>query len=580
MPLFSTYSSTLAGTLLPLVDLAGTKPITAVSWVPSPFNLVTSFTVPGGIAGGSQGLLLTATLPIGGQNTPVAVLAFGTRWDDFCYGSRATVALSLGAAPSYLNLGTRSDSENDGDTTEALIDAKQSLHILHLRAAEAERASGRRDPRTAAFAVVLENDDAAPSNTILAQVSSFYGSATTGTRAAVWAALPALQNVPGFGGTVPLLCVGMGPGATLAQIAALDLRPGQTGPAGSSQVSPASEIGCYAFSAIPFADAVFAQSANAAVSGIYPINAPATDLWGASTGMPSGITAVGVPQSLTINVATSVDTPWYDRTPAVYGQAYGGAVPASTGAGALTSSPAGFDPRLASTFAQLTTATYVLCQHSGASVTLPAPYSVVGSVSLSGASWTTLPWAILYKNGATGELCVVIRGPATYAETVTVNGNGYPIRPTWMTSGRISDGVIALTSALQSNLAAALAGQDTSKGVYYVGHDYGASAAAALAYQVQVGGANNLPAAKAIYGFGAQPFADYILAYTLYPGALGAKTFQVQRPSDILTQRVGSGVTYVVPTTISLTGGDTTTANSTTYHAASLYTQLLNAWAG
>lgn len=580
MPLFSTYSSTLAGMLLPLIDLASAQPISSVTWVPSPFNLVTSFTVSGGIAGGSQGLLLTATLPIGGQNTPVAVLAFGTRWNDFCYGSRATVALSLGSAPSYLNLSSTSEDQSDGDTTLALAEAKRSLHLLRLRAAEAERASGRPDTRAAAFALQLDADTAAPSNSILAQVSSFYGSATTGTRAAVWAALPALQNVPGFGGSVPLLCVGMGPGATLAQIAALDLRPGQTGPAGSSQVSPASDIGCYAFSAIPFADAVFAQSASAAVTGNYPINAPTTDLWAATAGMPSGITAVGVPQNLTVNVATSVDTPWYDRTPAVYGQAYGGAVPASTGAGTLTSSPAGFDPRLASTFAQLTTATYVLCQHSGASVTLPAPYSVVGSINLSNASWTTLPWAILYKNGATGELCVVIRGPSTYAETVTVNGNGYPIRPTWMTNGRISDGVITLTSALQSNLATALAGQDTSKGVYYVGHDYGASAAASLAYQVQVGGASNLPAAKAVYGFGIQPFADYILAYTLYPSALGAKTFQVQRPSDVLTQRMGSGATYVVPTVVSLTGGDTTTANSSTYHAASLYTQLLNAWAG
>lgn len=579
MPLFSTYSSTLAGTLLPLIDMAGTNPITSISWVPSPFNLVTTFSVPGGLGGGAQGLLLTATLTIGGQNTPVAILAFGTRWDDFCYGSRAQVALTTGSVPAYLNLGAVSETNWDGDVVDATADAKRSLHILHLRAAEAERVSGTRDART--VDLVITPDETAPTtNVILAQAASFYGSATSGTRAAVWAVLPSLQNVPGFGGKVPLLCVGMGPAATLAQIAALDLRPGQTGPSGSSQVSPASDIGCYAFSAIPFGDAVFAQSASNAVSGIYPVNAPATDLWTASTGMPSGMTAVGTAQTVTVNVGTSVDTPWYDRTPAVYGQAFGGAVPAATGAGTLTSSPAGFDPRLAATFAQLTTAAYVLCQHPSASVSLPAPYSVVGTVSLSSASWTALPWAVLYKNGATGEICIVIRGPSTYAETMTVNGNGYPIRPPWMSNGRISDGVVTLNAALLDNLATALAGQDTSKGVYYVGHDYGASAAAALAYQIKLGGTTGLPAAKAIYGFGMQPFADTILANTLYPSALGAQTFQIQRPSDILTQRRGSGATYIVPTAISLTGGDTTTANSTTYHAASLYAQLLNAWAG
>ncbi|MFY8106352.1 MAG: hypothetical protein ACOVKO_05495 [Elstera sp.] len=581
MSIFSNYSATLANSLLQLIDPAGTIPVSG-AWVPSPFNLVTSFSISGGLAGGAQGLLLTATLPIGGSNTPVAILAFGSRWADFFYGAKASLFATMSATPSYLNLGglqVDAKVRDDIDLANALAEAESSLELLRLRADE--NGSHIENPLIALSRLPaerrharLELDTAAAVGNILALSNSFYSNA----RSAIWSVLPMLQNVPGFGGQVPLLCVGMGPSAALAQLAALDLRPGQTGPVGATQVSPASDIGCYAFSAAPLGDATFSAAATKAVLGLFSINAPATDFWPNGFGLPSGTLPLGTQQNLTVTVGTTVDTPWYDRTPAVYSQAFGGPVPSATGAGTLTTSPTGFDPRLAAAFAQLTVATYVLCQHPGASLTLPAPYTAVGSVSLTGQTWTNMPWAVLYRNGSNNALVIVIRGPATLAETGFVNGPGYATRPLWMTNGRINGGVLAFADLLLPALGTALTGQSTAGGVYYVGHDYGGSTAATLAYQAQINGTTAVPKAAAVYGFGTQPFADYTLANTLYPASLGAITFQIQRPSDVLTQRVGSGSTYGVPTAIQLTGGDTTQANSTSYHAASLYAQLLSVW--
>lgn len=584
MSIFASYSPSLANMLLQLIDPAGTIPV-ASAWVPTDFNLVTSFSLSGGLAGGGQGLLLTASLPIEGTVTPVAILAFGIRWADYFYGARNSLFTTMVSTPGYFALaGTGAAARaatDDIALLNALADAQDSLDCLSARTREFGRAI---DHPLVAFAtgpdaqrrtgLTVDGTDTASVGTILALANSTYSN----LRSAVWSVLPMLKNVPGFGGQVPLLCVGMGPGATLAQLAALDLRPGQTGPAGSTQVSPASDIGAYGFSAAPVGDAVFSTAAATAVPGLFSINAPTTDFWPNAFGLPAGIMPLGRAQSLTINVATSVDTPWYDRTPAVYSQAFGGPIPAVTGAGTLDSQPAGFDPRLAAAFAQLTSATYVLCQHPGASLTLPAPYSVVGSVSLGTQTWTNLPWAVVYRNGANNALVIVIRGPATMAETGVVNGPGYATRPTWMSNGRINGGVLDLTAALLTPLETILTGQSTAGGVYYVGHDYGGAAAATLAYQAQIGATTAIPKATAVYGFGTQPFADYILANTLYPSTLGAVTFQIQRPADVLTQRVGSGATYGVPTAIQLTGGDTTQANSTTYHAATLYAQLLNVW--
>ncbi len=575
MSIFSSYSTSLANSLLQLIDPAGTLPVTE-AWVPPTFNLVTSFSVPGGLAGGLQGLLLTATLPIGGNNTPVAILAFGCRWADFFYGTKASLFTTMAATPSYLSLGglqAKAKAHDNIDLAKALADAEISLEVLRLRADET---GGQIDSPLIALARLPADQrratldpEATTTGNILLLASGFYGTA----RSAIWSMLPMLQNVPGFNTSVPLLCVGMGPSAAIAQLAALDLRPGQTGPLGATQVSPASDIGCYAFSAAPLGDSSFSTAATKAVSGLFSINAPDTDLWPNDFGLPSGIVLLSKLQTLT--VGTTLDTPWYDRTPAVYSQGFGGAIPAQAGTGTLITPPTGFNPRLAAAFAQLCVATYGLCQHPGAAVSVPAPYTVVESVLLAGQSWTNLPWAVLYKNPANNALVIVIRGPATLAETGFINGPGYTARPTWMTDGRINGGVLAFADLLLPALSTALAEQSTAEGVYYVGHDYGGAAAATLAYQAQITSNPILPKATAVYGFGTQPFADFTLANSLY-SASGLISFQVQRPADVLTQRLGSGATYGVPTAIQVTGGNTTSANSTSYHAASLYAQLLS----
>jgi hypothetical protein len=584
MSLFASYSSSLAANLLPLLDPAGTIPV-GDAWVPSPFNLVTTFTTAGGTAAGVQGLVLAATLPINGSNTQVSILVFSARWADFLYGSYTTNFTTTAATPSYLNLGVSSAPgiSEDVDLMRALADLRASLaqvDNLSARTPGAEKhplvALARSAARLEPLAEAPTADSASvATGLILLSPYLMYGNA----RAAVWSSLAALYSVPGYGSTFPILCVGYGPAALVAQLAALDLRPGQTGPAGMTQKSPASDIGCYAFSVAPLGDATFTPLANKAVSGSYPVNATGTDLWPVPLGLPAGLQTLGSTQSVSAVVPSTADTPWYDRTPAVYGQAFGYGPPTPAGAGTLGTQPTGFDPRLAAALARLNISTYALCQHPSGSVTVPAPYQVIASVSPSGQSWTNLPWAVLYKNPATNALVIAIRGPTTIVETGTANGSGYPTRPSWLNTGRISDGVLDLASLLAAPLATALAGQPAYTSVYYTGHDYGASAAGVLAYQAKAQVLTNLPVPSAIYGFGCQPFGDYVFTNTVYPPLLGTVTYQVQRPSDVLTMRTGSGYTYVVGAPVSLSGGEISTANSTSYHAAALYAQLLNAWA-
>ncbi|MGE5515804.1 MAG: lipase family protein [Bacteroidota bacterium] len=524
-------------------------------------------------------MLLTAQLSIGGQNTPTAVIALGTRWNDFLYlaYSGAYLSTSLTPTPPYLGLSSASASTPDPELQDALVRMQLSVdEVRHL----ASRDDSDDDHPLVSFARTAKRADdplQVSTNVLLPPVAANYNSA----RAAIWGMLASLVNVPGYQSTFPIICVGAGPAAQIAQLAAVDLRPGQTGPNGATQTSPASDIACYAYSVAPFGDATFTTRAMAAVPGIFAINTvnalggQPVDLWPGVMGFPVN-SLLGTPEAASVPSDPNAACPWYSRTPAAYGEAFGYGVPQPAGAGSFTA-PSGFNVPLAASLSQLGLTTYAQCTNPDGSVTLPSPYVSSGIVTPSTLSWTNTPWAALYVNPASKSLVISIRGPMTMAETININGNGYPVRPTWLTTGRIGDGVLAMATALAGPLATALSGTTIPATVYYTGHDFGAAVAAVLAYMVQSGVVSNLPSASAVYGFGCQPFGDYVFCNTVYPTALKAVTFQVQRPNDILTTRTGSGYTMVAGTSVSLNGGLLTTANSTTYHSMALYSQLLSA---
>ncbi|MCF8479961.1 MAG: lipase family protein [Rhodospirillum sp.] len=586
MTLFTPYSQALATFLTPLLDEAQVDPISAF-WLPSRFNVAGTFTTPGGISWGTQGLVVSATTDLNGQTTPVGILAFGTRWDDYLYGSTAQNYTISTSTPGYLNLsGSQSlKAAPGGEPSTELADALQRLtlslsEVDHL--AGLPRSGARDHPlvdlarsgKTQAQARSMATLDAEASATgrMIAWAPTMYAQA----RAAIWQGVASLYSVPGLGARFPLICVGLGPAAAMAQMAALDLRPGQTGPSGASQVSPVTEICCYAFSAAPLGDTTFASAAITAVPALYTVNATSVDPWPSTTGLVTGVDVVGESHPLSVSVPSDRETPWYTRTGSVYAQGLGQGTPAATGTGTLSGQGAGFDTAMASAQAQLAAITYVTSLNPGGTVAIPSPYTAEGSVTAKSTEWVwmTLPWINLYKNTLTKSLIISLRGPGSIGETGAVNGGGYGTRPSWTSNGRIGSGILELADSLVAPLVAALPSDWTPSSIYYSGHDFGAAVACCLAYRAQTGSAA-LPKPTGIYGYGCQPFGDYAFVNQVYAPELGSITFQIQRPSDILTHRTGSGFTYVAGQPAVLDGGEGTTANGATYHAAALYSQLM-----
>jgi len=504
----SQYSATTANALLDLVDIAGGD--LSQAYLPATLNLVTTFAKDSITSGGGQGFLATGTMA--GIDGPVAVLAVGVDWPAFISFFEQSFLTATTTAPPYLNVG--------GTTSLIALGYSLAYNEIHTL---------------------------------------------------VWAAIAKLKLVPGYASNVPLLVVGMGPAGPLAQLAALDLRPGQTGPDGSggSMTSPVGAAGCYSFSTPAYGNASYAAAVTAALGSVFLCNLDGIDFYPSIGGAPDGFAFSGAAQTLTASVPAS-DVPWLERTPAFYQTAYGAPQPQLAGGGTVTPVP-GYSGDLAYTLALLTTATYGRYQHPDLPQPLPSGYTRAADVVVDGVTW-----ASIYSSG--DRTVVAARGACSWIELLAFMGNGSLLPLPWFTSGgRILQGLYSFYPSYATALFTALSGVPgvAGKPLVFAGHDFGGALGALAAYNLALVPYGGIPSATAVYGFGTVRFADYTFQGA-YQTALGGVSYQLLRPNDVIAANPGLSVMAPLPTTMRLSGGMLSPVNSTTGHALALYTSLLN----
>lgn len=403
-----------------------------------------------------------------------------------------------------------------------------------------------------------------------AQFLSVYVSAYNTGRSAVWDSLQYLSNLP-------LYICGMGIGAPVAQLAALDLRPGNTGP--SDQDSPSTSSPCYVFSA--------ANAGNQSFATYYNTLVPTMIFWAGSNLLwvdqfplsPSdGLNFV--PSGTTKNLGSylpSMDEPWLERSDIYYLSALGGQpAPVTAVAGSVSSPPTGFSQSIAYTLAMLTAAAYQLTQHPG-SLVATDPYTLINIIYSQGS-----PYAYIFQSSDT--VVVAIRGCITYLDfdTITCNSNfgTAPFDPN--ITAHVHAGAIGVYTAPVSGtkgtqfsqaLNAALQGVATGKKLYFTGHSLGGTIAnlAVADYAIS----KSPIAVTAVYTFGSIMVGDYPFSLD-FNKAVTAGSYQIVRIADKLYNSIQNLGYSSINNQVILNGN--LAVDESTFHSLYGYAGLLNPW--
>lgn len=402
-------------------------------------------------------------------------------------------------------------------------------------------------------------------------------------RSSIWALVQrAKSTVEQFKDQMPLITVGYGPSAPLAQLAALDLQPGNSY---NDKASPITSVACYAFSCAAAGDAQFAASYGQCVPATYLVNLSTSqnapvDLYPTVSGSPGIYLPAGQAQGLSQPVPGFV-CPWLEREwynyrnslNAAEAEAQGSPPPpippngSGVDAGSIVpANPAGYDPTLAYNFTLLCSATYSLFEHPGMDLDLPEPWSWVQSFADSNKTI----WAALFT--APGSLVVAFRGPDTLAETNSIFGDQvFSLDPGYT---GVLQPYAALYQQLRQSVRNALQQVGTSSQTVYVTGHCGGGALASLALYDLVTNPLSSVNVDAAYTYGAPPVGDTGFAST-FATSCGSKSYQIARPLDIFP-KLFSSTCKIVATPIALNGGLADTRNCFTYHTLAVYSALLN----
>ncbi|HEX6370727.1 MAG TPA: hypothetical protein VF006_17555 [Longimicrobium sp.] len=436
-------------------------------------------------------------------------------WDvvQFVAGTRS------GSVPSAQGFYAKGDLDGNGDEVAVLalgvgwkdyIDKTQSGGLLVLEAPPPGVVSGA---RAAKYELTL-------------------GSIYSRVRASIWQHLA--QGLREGNGT--LFVTGKGLGGPLAQLAALDLRPGNRGPAG--EPPPEAVSSCFAFSTPPSANPDFKTYYDGIVTDspvfraghadfpvdFFPLAPTAAQGWA----LPG--TSISLDASL-----PAYDDPWQERGGNLYLRALGGTpTPPPVAPGRVRNPPAGFDRGVAFTYAQFCSIAYLAAQHPGTSSGINiSPYQVVGDVTARGT-----PLCTLFASPDT--VVAAFRGTTTWAEFQEMEGDTFlqlasflPDNTAMVLGGALRTYTAPVSATdprpFREALLARLAELAPGKGVYLAGHALGGALANLAAADVR-SNASGLTLRK-VYTYGANTLGSYSFAQ-FFAARLGPDSYQVARPGD------------------------------------------------
>lgn len=352
-------------------------------------------------------------------------------------------------------------------------------------------------------------------------------------RSPVWDALSYLEN-PGVKGK-PLYITGIGIGGPLAQIVAMDFRPGQKGPA---QQNPPQDTQppSYIFSAGNVGTLDFQTIYNQRVVQAYLVTAGTTilpvDLFPSQpVGETLNYEPLGTSDQITTAVPKPYFTPWEVRDSNFYLKALGGTpqavIPTPT---SIPNAPEGFSQSQAFSLGELTALTYQQAmQPDTTGFPNPSPYSIVANIKYSNSLI-----AIIFIN--TSSVVVAFRGTITFEEFLSMKADTNTANTPYgemVTSGANnvyygspdSDGVI-LADVVKEEVLKYVDG----KKLYLTGHGFGGvlanMAAADFTFNMDTPIAIN-----GIYTFGSNYWAGTAFAAN-FSEKLGSVSYQILRPSD------------------------------------------------
>lgn len=402
-------------------------------------------------------------------------------------------------------------------------------------------------------------------------VMSVYSNAYQDLRAPIWNALQ--SQLAGL----PLYICGMSLGAPLAQIAALDLRPGNTGP-GQNQYAPGTASPCHTFSTGNIANKAMVTYYNSMVSSC-------TVHWAGTKLIPvdqfplkpdnNDFAPFGTLDAISSPIPDT-DVPWWERGDVYYLQRLGGRpLPNEPTPTNIPNPPAGFSQDLAFTLSKLTVGAYQMAQHPDGFLP-PGNFTLIKTINAN-----SVPFALVF--GSPDTIAVAIRGCITWEEFNKYTADSNFSHPSFDPNGaaHVQKGAYTIYTSpvtqgtnspiFSDELRKAISDNLGSKKLYIAGHSLG-GAIANIAAADYVMGSSKL-ALTAVYTFGSIMVADYDFAQD-FNAALGSKSYQIRRLSDKI-----ANATYMIgyePINSQVTLNGELSIDEVTTHSLYGYTKLLD----
>ncbi|NET81458.1 MAG: hypothetical protein F6J94_05675 [Moorea sp. SIO1F2] len=368
------------------------------------------------------------------------------------------------------------------------------------------------------------------------------------------------QQIPAFQTTMPVICAGLGPGGPIAQLASLDLRPGNGN-------SPATSIQAYAYSCPAYGNGDYQSLYNSAVTASFRVQAQA-DLFPSLPDQTTGYVQVGTEESLPLDIRT-YDSPWVERDGPYYNELLTQSDPGSGEPGTV-SSVTGFSQALAFALGQLCAVAYQMFQHPGSTPSFSyTPYDLKQNLTLNGAVW-----ASVFEGP--DNLVLALRGTVSWLELMTIVSDSFPGYPSWLPTsfGSYAKSLVDLYASGRDTVRQALNGL-VNKPVLVTGHGSGGALANLIAVDLDQNPLTDQRSLAAVYTFGATPAATPIFA-TQYDTILAGRNYQVARPQDIMPNLPLLGFFVPQGQLVTLSGGSFNPYNGATFHGLLTYLALLN----
>lgn len=406
-------------------------------------------------------------------------------------------------------------------------------------------------------------------------IFSLYAVAYNYLRTPAWDTLSYLKN-PGVTGK-QFYITGMGLGGPLAQIVAMDFRPGQKGP-DSQNIPFTSQPPMYAFSTGNIGTKAFQNLYNQRVSNAYLVTAGSTALpVDQFPSEPSGaeldFAPLGIAAPVTASVPQPYFTPWEARDSNFYLTALGGTPPAITPSPtSIPNPPSGFSQALAFSLGKLTAMIYQQAmQPNTTGFPNPSPYTLVDTIGYGGslmAGVFTSPdsMVISFRGSVTFEEFLSWEAASStantaYGQMVATGANNVYYRDPNKTGSTLADEIKAQVVKY------------SDKKLYLTGHGFGGVLANMAAADLTFNLAEPAPI-NAIYTFGANYWAGTAFSFT-FNNKLGAASYQILRPQDNIATALRTLPLFNPVNNIVVLNG-TLKVPGDTSHSLSTYLSLLD----